>query len=172
MEASGWHLGLRAWNIGPPPFADEDPLSPLELELTESALLGKGAVARTTLAGLHDLGIRLSVDDFGTGYSSLSYLRDLPLDCLKIDAAFLVDLGNGPQAQAIIRAIIELSHALNLEVIAEGVEEEQQCQILAELGCDRIQGFLISPAVPAHTIPNLLSRLRDQKQPPMLRLAA
>ena len=144
----------------------------LELELTESALLGKGAVAQTTLAGLHDLGIRLSVDDFGTGYSSLSYLRDLPLDCLKIDAAFLVDLGNGPQAQAIIRAIIELSHALNLEVIAEGVEEQQQCQILAELGCDRIQGFLISPAVPAHTIPDLLSRLRDQEQPPTLRLAA
>ncbi len=144
----------------------------LEIEITESALLDKGAMADTTLAGLHALGIRIAVDDFGTGYSSLSYLRDLPLSCLKIDAAFLVDLVNGPQTQAIIRAIIELSHALNLEVVAEGVEESQQRHILAELGCDRIQGFLISPALPAHAIPHLLSQLRSEEAPFLLRLAA
>jgi len=138
----------------------------LEIEITESALLGQGNVAQQTLAGLHALGIRIAVDDFGTGYSSLSYLRDLPLDCLKIDAAFLVDLVNSPQTQAIIRAIIELSHALDLEVIAEGVEEATQRRILAELGCDRIQGFLISPAVSALAIPDLLHRLKDEETHP------
>ena len=132
----------------------------LEMEITESALLGKGAVALKTLEGLHELGVQLAVDDFGTGYSSLSYLRDLPLDCLKIDAAFLMDL-YAPQAQAIIRAIIELSHALDLDVVAEGVEQEEQCRILANLGCDRIQGFLLSPAMPASAIPEFLKRQNE-----------
>jgi EAL domain-containing protein (putative c-di-GMP-specific phosphodiesterase class I) len=140
------------------------PARQLEIEITESALLDRKAVALRTLDGLHKLGTRLAVDDFGTGYSSLSYLRDLPLDCLKIDATFLVDMLNAPQTQAIIRAIIELSHALNLEVVAEGVEYEEQRRILAELGCDRIQGFLISPAVPAREVPALLARLNPQVQ--------
>jgi diguanylate cyclase (GGDEF)-like protein/PAS domain S-box-containing protein len=137
----------------------------LEIEITESALLDRKAVAIRTLDGLHQLGTRLAVDDFGTGYSSLSYLRDLPLDCLKIDATFLVDMLNAPQTQAIIRAIIELSHALDLEVVAEGVEYEEQRRILAELGCDRIQGFLVSPAVSAATIPELLERLHPKAPP-------
>lgn len=140
----------------------------LEVEITESAFLGKGDVARKTLEGLRALGVRLAVDDFGTGYSSLSYLRDLPLDCLKIDAAFLVDLQSGRQTQSIVRAIIELSHALNLTVVAEGVEDEDQRTILAELGCDRIQGYLISPAVPATAVPKLLKSLQKTK----LRFAA
>ena len=140
------------------------PAPQLEIEITESALLDRKPVALRTLDGLHHLGTRLAVDDFGTGYSSLSYLRDLPLDCLKIDATFLVDMLNAPQTQAIIRAIIELSHALNLEVVAEGVEYEEQRRLLAELGCDRIQGFLVSPAVPAHEVPALLARLNPQVQ--------
>ncbi|WP_395088613.1 putative bifunctional diguanylate cyclase/phosphodiesterase [Armatimonas sp.] len=135
----------------------------LEMEITESALLGKGAAALKTLEGLHELGIRLAVDDFGTGYSSLSYLRDLPLDCLKIDASFLIDL-EAPQTQAIIRAIIELSHALDLEVVAEGVEQEKQRAILADLNCDKIQGFLLSPAIPAAAIPEFLKRQNEERK--------
>ena len=135
----------------------------LEMEITESALLGKGAAALKTLEGLHELVIRLAVDDFGTGYSSLSYLRDLPLDCLKIDASFLIDL-EAPQTQAIIRAIIELSHALDLEVVAEGVEQEKQRAILADLNCDKIQGFLLSPAIPAAAIPEFLKRQNEERK--------
>lgn len=140
----------------------------LEVEITESAFLGKGDVARKTLEGLREMGVRLAIDDFGTGYSSLSYLRDLPLDCLKIDAAFLVNLQEGHQTQSIVRAIIELSHALGLTVVAEGVEDEGQRVILADLGCDRIQGYLVSRAVPASAVPALLKGLQKAK----LRLAA
>lgn len=141
------------------------PASLLELELTESAFLGRaGETARQTLDKLRALGVTLAVDDFGTGYSSLSYLRDLPLDALKIDASFLRDLPKAPQTQAILRAIVELSHALNLEVVAEGVENEAQRALLTTLQCDRIQGYLIARALPPQKVLAFLeSHAKKQK---------
>jgi diguanylate cyclase (GGDEF)-like protein/PAS domain S-box-containing protein len=120
----------------------------LEIELTETALV---ANADTAVAVLHDLramGLQISVDDFGTGYSSLSYLERLPLDILKIDRSFLADVHRDGKAWAVVRAVIELGHALGLKVVAEGVETEFQHQVLRDLGCDLAQGFFYCK--PAH----------------------
>jgi diguanylate cyclase (GGDEF)-like protein/PAS domain S-box-containing protein len=119
------------------------------LEITESFLLEDPVATGTVLDELRSLGVRLSIDDFGTGYSSLAYLRRFPLDALKIDRAFVSGLGVDPDSRAITSAIIELAHALGLEVVAEGVEEEVQLEVLVGLGCDRAQGFLFSHPVPA-----------------------
>ena len=105
---------------------------------------------------LRALGVRLSIDDFGTGYSSLAYLRRFPLDALKIDRAFVSGLGVDPDSRAITSAIIELAHALGLDVVAEGVEQEVQLEVLVDMGCDRAQGFFFSRPVPA---PDLWDRL-------------
>ena len=132
--------------------------SMLELEITETALLySGGAAAERTLHALSDLGIRLSVDDFGTGYSSLSYLRRFPFNSVKIDPSFVRELTDLPRSQAIIRAVIDLAHALDLSVIAEGVETTTQRDLLRSLGCDAMQGYLFSPAVPADRIDSLLN---------------
>jgi diguanylate cyclase (GGDEF)-like protein len=132
--------------------------SMLELEITETALLFSGGVAaERTLHALNDLGIRLSVDDFGTGYSSLSYLRRFPFNSVKIDPSFVRELTDLPRSQAIIRAVIDLAHALDLSVIAEGVETTMQRDLLRSLGCDAMQGYLFSPAVPADRIDALLN---------------
>jgi diguanylate cyclase (GGDEF)-like protein/PAS domain S-box-containing protein len=133
----------------------------LDLELTESALIGGGTAVEARLVELRALGIRISVDDFGTGYSSLSYLRRLPLDVLKVDRSFVMGMagegGDHPaRDQAIVRAVIDMAHALSLEVIAEGVEDEAQRGILARLGCDMMQGFLFSPPVPVEGLEALL----------------
>ena len=119
------------------------------LEITESFLLEDPLATGTVLDELRALGVRLAIDDFGTGYSSLSYLRRFPLDALKIDRSFVSGLGVDPDSRAIASAIVELAHALGLEVVAEGVEEEVQLEVLVELGCDRAQGYLFSRAVPA-----------------------
>lgn len=132
--------------------------SMLELEITETALLySGGAAAERTLHALSDLGIRLSVDDFGTGYSSLSYLRRFPFNSVKIDPSFVRELTEQPRSQAIIRAVIDLAHALDLSVVAEGVETAMQRDLLRSLGCDAMQGYLFSPAVPADRIDALLN---------------
>ncbi len=128
-------------------------LSPhrLDLELTESALVSQGEAAVDHLTALRALGVSISIDDFGTGYSSLSYLRRFPLDILKVDRSFVVGLsgadGRARQDQAVVRAIVEMAHALDLEVIAEGVETVAQREALRHLGCDYMQGFLYSPPV-------------------------
>jgi diguanylate cyclase (GGDEF)-like protein/PAS domain S-box-containing protein len=119
------------------------------LEITESFLLEDPVATGTVLDELRGLGVRLAIDDFGTGYSSLAYLRRFPLDALKIDRAFVSGLGVDPDSRAITSAIIEMAHALGLEVVAEGVEEEVQLEVLVDLGCDRAQGFLFSHPVPA-----------------------
>jgi EAL domain-containing protein (putative c-di-GMP-specific phosphodiesterase class I) len=130
----------------------------LELEITETALLySGGAAAERTLRAISDLGIRLSVDDFGTGYSSLSYLRRFPFNSVKIDPSFVRELTEQPRSQAIIRAVIDLAHALDLSVVAEGVETTVQRDLLRSLGCDAMQGYLFSPAVAADRIDSLLN---------------
>ncbi len=121
----------------------------LELEVTESALLMDTAGALRALGAVKQLGVRLAIDDFGTGYSSLSYLRDFPFDVLKIDRSFTQRLPQDARTAAITQGIIELSHRLGMEVVAEGVETEEQRQALLSYGCVQMQGFLFSrPAAP------------------------
>ena len=123
----------------------------LDLELTESALVAQGEIAVERLDALRSLGIRISIDDFGTGYSSLSYLRRFPLDVLKVDRSFIQGLNDtnrqARQDRAVVRAIVDMAHALELEVVAEGVETAEQKRVLAQLGCDYMQGYLYSPPV-------------------------
>ncbi|MDD2341304.1 MAG: EAL domain-containing protein, partial [Tolumonas sp.] len=125
------------------------PASHLELELTESILLHDVNDVRNTLHSLKKIGVRLSIDDFGTGYSSLSYLKQLAVDKLKIDQSFIHDMVEDAGDAAIVKAIIQLGHALELSVIAEGVEKNTQFAALKELGCDEIQGYLFSRPLPA-----------------------
>ncbi len=116
----------------------------VELELTESFLMDDQEFAINTLLELKEMGFQLSIDDFGTGYSSLSYLKKFPIDRLKIDRSFVQDIEHNKEDYAIVRAIIDLSHTLNITVIAEGVEEEGQRRLLEELDCDIIQGYYYS----------------------------
>jgi diguanylate cyclase (GGDEF)-like protein len=114
------------------------------LEITESVVMENAEFAIDILEGLRSLGVRISIDDFGTGYSSLAYLRRFPLDELKIDRAFVDGLGRDPEATAIAAAVMGMAHALNLTVVAEGVETVAQDSALRALGCDEAQGFLYS----------------------------
>jgi len=113
----------------------------LELELTESLLMTDAEAAAQTLRNLKSIGVRLAVDDFGTGYSSLAYLKRFPLDCLKIDRAFIRDCIANPDDAMIATAVINLAHSLKLKVVAEGVETEPQLNFLRSRGCDQIQGY-------------------------------
>ena len=124
------------------------PASQLELELTESILLNDMDVVMKTLHDLKEIGVKLSIDDFGTGYSSLSYLKRLAVNKLKIDKSFVHDMVEDPEDAAIVKAIIQLGHTLQLTVIAEGVETDAQLSLLKSLGCDQIQGYLISRPLP------------------------
>jgi EAL domain-containing protein (putative c-di-GMP-specific phosphodiesterase class I) len=106
---------------------------------------------------LRSLGVSLSVDDFSTGYSSLSYIRNFPLQRLKIDSSFVKELAQSPRALAIVRTIIDLGHILNLQVLAEGVEEEEQLAVLRAEGCDEVQGYYFSRPVPPEAFIEWLS---------------
>ena len=116
----------------------------LELEITESILVGQAERSIERLAALKALGVKIGIDDFGTGYSSLSHLRKLPVDVLKVDRAFVMGLGSSPEDAAIVHLVVMLAQALGLETVAEGVETEQQLEELRLLGCDEIQGYLIA----------------------------
>ncbi|RTL54329.1 MAG: EAL domain-containing protein [Rhodocyclaceae bacterium] len=132
----------------------------LELELTESILLQDIETTMQTLRGLKSMGLKLSIDDFGTGYSSLSYLKQLAVDKLKIDQSFIRDMLTDADGASIVRAVIQLGHALQLDVIAEGVETEPQLAFLRDYGCDEVQGYLFSRPVPAdHFVPLLAKTL-------------
>ena len=132
----------------------------LELELTESSIMKDPETAIEKLHELKLMGIKVAVDDFGTGYSSLNYLKRFPIDTLKIDKTFVSDVCRDPHDTAIVRAIINLGHALDLTVIAEGVETKEQLQYLSALECDVVQGFLFSKALPATAFEELLIEQR------------
>lgn len=128
----------------------------LELELTESMLMQDARGAVQVLTELSNLGIKLAIDDFGTGYSSLSYLKQFPVDKLKLDQSFVRHMTSDHNDAVIARATINLGHSLNLEVIAEGVETEEQYEYLRAEGCDVIQGYLFGRPVPADTFAAML----------------
>jgi PAS domain S-box-containing protein len=132
----------------------------LELELTESASMDDPQKTFEILRKLKDMGVRLAIDDFGTGYSNLNYLKRFPVDKLKLDQSFVRDLTNDPDDLSISRAVIAMAHGLRLEVIAEGVETEGQLTLLAQNGCDEIQGYLFSRPVAAAECAQML---RDEK---------
>jgi diguanylate cyclase (GGDEF)-like protein len=132
----------------------------LELEITESVLLQDDQAVLDALHQFRGLGVRICMDDFGTGYSSLSYLRSFPFDKIKIDRSFVHELGRKPDCAAIIRAVMQLGSSLGMITTAEGVETEEQFDILRAEGCMQLQGFLFSKPVPRAEIPVLLAQLR------------
>jgi len=125
---------------------DESGLDPklLEIELTETVLMQDLETALPLLQELKQLGLSIAVDDFGTGYSSLAYLRRLPIDVIKIDRSFVQELEHSADSAAIVAAIIAMAGALNLGIVAEGVETRGQMQALLGQGCTRMQGYLFS----------------------------
>jgi len=128
----------------------------LELELTEGSIMKEPEKAIEKLNELRDLGIKIAIDDFGTGYSSLSYLKRFPIDTLKIDKTFVDDVTTNEDDAAIAKAIVMMGHALDITVIAEGVETPQQLEYLTSLGCDVIQGYLFSPPLSKDSFTELL----------------
>ena len=129
----------------------------LTLEVTESMLLEDIESKIEAMNRLKDLGLKLAIDDFGTGYSSLSYLRRLPLDELKIDRSFFIDLFEDTKSRALLISLLYLSRNLKMLTVAEGVETEEQLNFLKKEGCDQYQGFLFSPPVPSQKLFEMLS---------------
>ena len=124
----------------------------LTCEITESVAMEDTRTTQAAFKALGEAGIHLSIDDFGTGYSSLSYLRQLPAEELKIDRSFVLDLATSADARAIVDAVVRLAHALGLKVVAEGVENEKQREILLQLGCDELQGFIFAKPMSARAL--------------------
>src|SRR4028119_2108889 len=133
----------------------------LTLDVTETVYVRALAGNTVTLERLRGLAAKISLDDFGVGYSSLAYLKRLPADSLKIDRSFVKGLGEDVEDTAIVHMIIELAHTLGLEVIAEGVETEEQARLLRDMGCDMAQGYHFAKPLPPEGIPALLSSSRS-----------
>jgi diguanylate cyclase (GGDEF)-like protein/PAS domain S-box-containing protein len=172
-EAASWPVPLQiAVNLSPAQFMHGDVVSlvhsilletglapgRLELEITEGVLIEDFDRGLSLLRRLKGLGVRISMDDFGSGYSSLSYLQAFPFDKIKIDRAFIMNLGRNPQSAAIVRAVIGLGHGLEMSIVAEGVETEEQLSFLAEQGCDAVQGYFIGKPLPIEQYASLVGR--------------
>jgi diguanylate cyclase (GGDEF)-like protein/PAS domain S-box-containing protein len=172
-EAASWPKPLQiAVNLSPVQFMHGDVvglvhailletgLAPgrLELEITEGVLIEDFDRGLALLRRLKALGVRISMDDFGSGYSSLSYLQAFPFDKIKIDRAFVMNLGRNPQSAAIVRAVIDLGHGLEMSIVAEGVETADQLVFLADEGCDAVQGYLIGKPLPIGQYAALVGR--------------
>jgi diguanylate cyclase (GGDEF)-like protein/PAS domain S-box-containing protein len=130
----------------------------LEVEITESAMMGDQDEILAELAAIRALGVKLHVDDFGTGYSSLSQLQRMKMDVLKVDRSFTAELGRSKEGTVFFQAIVSMAHALGMEVVAEGVENEEQLAILRTLGCNEIQGYLVARPMAAEAMASLLAR--------------
>lgn len=137
--------------------AGADPLA-VEFELTETALMNDPATAVTALARIRDSGARLAIDDFGTGYSSLSYLAHLPVDVLKIDRSFVAEMGHDDRGLAVVRSTVQLAHALELGVVAEGIEDRETARAVRDMRCDLGQGFYFARPEPAEEAARHLAR--------------
>ncbi|MET4066898.1 diguanylate cyclase (GGDEF)-like protein/PAS domain S-box-containing protein [Bradyrhizobium sp. S3.2.6] len=173
-EAASWPKPMQvAVNLSPAQFMHGDVvglvhailietgLAPgrLELEITEGVLIEDFDRGLALLRRLKALGVRISMDDFGSGYSSLSYLQAFPFDKIKIDRAFIINLGRNPQSAAIVRAVIDLGHGLEMSIIAEGVETIDQLAFLAREGCDGVQGYLLGKPLPIGKYAGLVGRV-------------
>ena len=135
----------------------------LELEITESTIMQDIDAAASTIRALHCSGMHISIDDFGTGYSSLNHLKRFPINTVKIDRSFIRDITSDSDDAAIVSAIISMAHSMGLRVVAEGVETEQQLNILRDLQCNEIQGFLFSPPVPHDEATALLGQTIESR---------
>lgn len=131
----------------------------LELEVTESVLIDGADPAIELINNLKAMGIRVALDDFGTGFSSLSYLRDLPIHKVKLDRAFIQDIGTNRSNAAIVQGIITMAHHLDLVVVAEGIEEREQQQDLIHRNCDLLQGYYFAKPMPREAIMKLPGHL-------------
>jgi diguanylate cyclase len=138
---------LNKWSVDP---------TKLELEITENILLTDPARAGLVLDRLGSLGVTVAIDDFGSGYSSLNYLRRLPVDVLKIDKSFVMNMATNEHDAVIVRSTIDLGHNLGLRVVAEGVESREVWDRLGALGCDTAQGFYLSRPIPAAALDDWL----------------
>ena len=171
-QARGMSVVPISINVSPSQFAHGDihchlaeqiekaGISPtlLEVEITESAMMGDQAEIMAELSAIRDLGIKLHIDDFGTGYSSLSQLQRLKMDVLKVDKAFTSELTNSRDGKVFFQAIVSMAHALGMTVVAEGVETAEQLAMLQALSCDEVQGYFIARPMPAHDIESLLTQ--------------
>ncbi len=177
-EAMGWPRELKvAVNLSPAQFRSRgvvkavltalaySRLSPdrLELEITESVLLGETEANLATLHQLREIGVRISMDDFGTGYSSLSYLRCFPFDKIKIDRSFVSELAERPDCVAIIRAVAGLGTSLGIATTAEGIETREQLDRVRAEGCTEVQGYLFSPPLPASELGQLIAATQERE---------
>ncbi|HEX8583540.1 MAG TPA: bifunctional diguanylate cyclase/phosphodiesterase [Allosphingosinicella sp.] len=160
-------VNITAADIVRPGFAEQFvalvresgfPAGRLTVEVTEGGLIDDLGAAANLLARLREGGLRAAIDDFGTGYSSLAYLKALPLDYLKIDKRLVEDIGGSPRDQVVVRSVIDMARSLGLEVIAEGVETEEQLALLAREGCNLYQGFLCAQPVDTTTLLGLVAR--------------
>ena len=140
------------------------PACRLELEVTESLLIDDTEVALKVLRAIKKLGVTIALDDFGTGYSSLSYLRMFPFDKIKIDKSFICGVEDDPSARSIVSAILAMGKSLDMDVIAEGIETEQQLTIMRNLQCPEVQGFLLGKPMPAQTIQAYLDETVSKEQ--------
>lgn len=137
----------------------------LSIEITESTAMNEPQETVKVLRGLQAHGIHSAIDDFGTGYSSLSYLKQLPVDKLKIDRSFVRDLTSDPNDRDIAKAIVDLAHSLSMKTVAEGVEDKDQLNILREMGCDLVQGWLFAKALSANDMAEFLLQNRKSVKP-------
>ncbi len=176
-EAVNWPDDIRvAVNVSPVQFKSQTlalnvaaalaasglAASRLELEITEAVLIRDDEMALEVLHQLRALGVRIALDDFGTGYSSLSYLQRFPFDKIKIDRSFVRDIASAVASSSIVEAVVNIAAASNMTTTAEGVETEQQRELLRVLGCTEMQGYLFSPAIPAVEIRQLLRSHRSR----------
>jgi EAL domain-containing protein (putative c-di-GMP-specific phosphodiesterase class I) len=174
--ASAWDIGTVAVNVSPIQFNQPDfakrvlavlaethlPASRLEIEITESTLLDRSHMSEAGLKVLREAGVKVALDDFGTGYSSLSYLLNLDVDRIKIDKSFVHHLGESQSSLSIIQAIVTMARAVSVAVTAEGVETNEQRELLTLIGCDHLQGYLLSRPLTAHALGEHLAGRRTR----------
>jgi EAL domain-containing protein (putative c-di-GMP-specific phosphodiesterase class I) len=143
----------------------------LELEITEGVLLDTTELSAMTLTTLRAAGVRIALDDFGTGYSSLTYLQKYPVDKIKIDRSFIQNLDTDAASDALVQAMVDLARAMNVDVTAEGVETARQREALRRIGCDELQGYLLSRPIPAERVDDIFGT-GEPAQPEVIASAA